>query len=227
MRNFLVLLLFIFPLSIFSQNSKPVPPGGIEMFFDYLHKDFGSNDELTNKKGTIVLEFRINENGVVDSFNIVQDIEGKLAIDLIKSIKSAGGWTPAYQNGHPVAHWMNLPYELGMPKPSIFVSDSAEPAIGLENFKKKFLDNFRYPEKAINAGIQGDFELTFDVKKDGTLTNIKLLKNPGYEIEDAAIRALKRAGKWVPATDEIGKPVLSRTSFTFTLSLKEFRRHVM
>lgn len=227
MRITLLFLLFAFPLSIFCQTSKPVPPGGIEMFFDYLYKDFDSNEKFVDKRGTIVLEFRINEKGVTDSFNIVKDLNEKVAFDLIKSIKSAGGWTPAYKNGKATAHWMKLPYELGVPRASLFISTTPEPAMGLENFKKKFLENFRYPEKAINAGIQGDFELTFDVKVDGTLSNIKILKNPGYDIEEAAIRALKRAGKWLPATTEIGKPVLSKTSFPFTLSLKEFRRHVM
>lgn len=57
----------------------------------------------------------------------------------------------------------------------------------------------------------------------GEPTNIKLVDDPGYELADAAIRALRRAGKWTPAKDADGKDLNYRTTYKFTLSIKEFR----
>ncbi|MGB7526723.1 energy transducer TonB [Sphingobacterium cellulitidis] len=57
----------------------------------------------------------------------------------------------------------------------------------------------------------------------GEPTNIKLVDDPGYELADAAIRALRRAGKWTPAKDADGKDLNYRNTYKFTLSIKEFR----
>lgn len=220
-----MIISLIMPFLISAQTSQPIPPGGIDAFTDYVNKNLIQNERLKNKelKGILELEFRVNQKGVIDSFDIVKDLEGNFAIELVKVIKSAGGWTPANIDGNSVATWVNMPFEI--PGGIITTSRTAMPSISIELFKQKFLSNFRYPEKAINARIQGDFKLVFTVKKDGSLTSIKLLKDPGYGIEEAAIRALSRSGKWLPAHDKNG-PYESETEFEFTLSLKVFRRHI-
>ncbi len=67
---------------------------------------------------------------------------------------------------------------------------------------RKFVsNNIQYPEKARLAKIQGTVILNFIVEVDGTLTDIKLLKEiPNCpECGEEAIRVTKLMPKWLPA----------------------------
>lgn len=223
MRTILFIIL-ICPTLLFGQTSSATPPTSESEFVKYLNNNFSVNKK--DVSGLIELEFRVSETGVLDSFNIVKDIGDNAALDLIKVIKKAGNWSPALEDGKPKASWVSLPYKVWSAE-DISTEDIIEavPVEGIETFRKKFLNNFRYPEQAIKAGISGTFSLQFVVNELGELKNIKLLKDPGYDIEINAIRALKRAGKWKPA-HVINKNIESTVKFDFTLDLKEFNRGV-
>lgn len=229
MRKFL-LIIFILPFVVCAQSNDPKPRTSMDEFVTYLNKNFILNNKVIAEdlSGTIELEFRVNEFGILDSFNIVKDIGGEAAMDLIKVIKKGGNWNPALVNGKPKAAWVSLPYKVLSRTESVHNMDgssTASPVEGIDKFRDKFLSNFKYPEAAINAGIDGSFSLQFDVNELGELKNIKLLKDPGYDIEINAIRALKRAGKWRSASKE-GENISSTNKFDFTLNLKEFKRGV-
>lgn len=212
-----------------AQNNDPVPPNGMAEFVKYLNTNLVLNKTVIDKdlSGEIEVEFRVNKNGVLDSFNVVKDLGDDVAISLIKVIKQAGDWTAASKQGVMVDSWVTLPYKVLSKYNSSLLSENlvAQPSDGIDAFRVKFLKNFKYPEKAINAGVKGVFVLKFTVKENGKLTNIKLLRNPGYDMEEAAIRALRRAGSWLP-TIKNGVPESSDQEFEFTLNLQEFRRHM-
>jgi protein TonB len=62
--------------------------------------------------------------------------------------------------------------------------------------------NLRYPEKAKQAKIQGTVFVTFLVKADGRLNNIKLLQGIGYGCDEEAIRLVQTMPNWKPAKDK-------------------------
>jgi TonB family protein len=63
------------------------------------------------------------------------------------------------------------------------------------NYIKKMLV---YPQQAIDYGIEGTVEITFSVKRDGTLDNFKVVKGLGFGCEDEVITILKNSKKWKP-----------------------------
>lgn len=87
---------------------------------------------------------------------------------------------------------------------------------------KKFLEeNVRCPKKVIRAGISGRIVASFVVEKDGSITELKIVKNllknkDGGPIpydsevlkkcEKEALRVLKFMPKWIPGTQN-GEPV--------------------
>jgi len=82
----------------------------------------------------------------------------------------------------------------------------------------KFLQkNIRYPTQAIDAHIQGKVYVSFVVEKDGHLSNINVLRSPGYGLEDEAIRVLKLVPPWKPGIQN-GRPV--RVSYTMPFSFQ-------
>ncbi len=79
------------------------------------------------------------------------------------------------------------------------LTDSAvnvEPADGWENYKTYVANNLDIPEDMLKRDIRGEVELSFDVKKNGTITNIKVNKSMGAEYDEAAKRLIMEGPQW-------------------------------
>jgi protein TonB len=71
---------------------------------------------------------------------------------------------------------------------------------------KFFAENIKYPEIAKRAGVEGRVTLQFILSKDGTITNISVLKGIGAGCDEEAVRVLGLMGKWSPGRQN-GHPV--------------------
>ncbi|OGW46497.1 MAG: hypothetical protein A2078_01715 [Nitrospirae bacterium GWC2_57_9] len=61
----------------------------------------------------------------------------------------------------------------------------------------------KYPELAAISGYQGTLFVQFDIRKDGTLGNVEVLKSSGYKIlDDEAVRSLRSAAPFQPLPKE-------------------------
>ncbi|WP_161964483.1 energy transducer TonB [Mucilaginibacter endophyticus] len=88
---------------------------------------------------------------------------------------------------------------------------------GITEFTKFIDKNVRYPEKDKIAKIEGRAIATFIVERDGSLTDIKILKSPTPGMEAEALRLLKLSPKWQPAMQN-GRAV--RFQFPVAISFK-------
>ena len=80
----------------------------------------------------------------------------------------------------------------------------------------KFLQkNIRYPSIAKENNIQGKVYIQFVVERDGSLTDIKVLREPGSGTGDEALRVLKMSTHW-KAGIQNGKPV--RVQYTIPVN---------
>ncbi|MFD0749739.1 energy transducer TonB [Mucilaginibacter calamicampi] len=89
------------------------------------------------------------------------------------------------------------------------------PVGGDEAWTKFLRKNLRYPEQAMDAEKGGKVWISFVIEKDGTLTDIKVLKAAGYGMDEEALRVLKKAPAWTPGIQR-GKPV--RVAFTLPIN---------
>jgi protein TonB len=63
----------------------------------------------------------------------------------------------------------------------------------------KFLSqNIKYPNEAMKNKNSGKVFLRFIVEKDGTLSDIQLMKGIGYGFDLEAIRVVKTMPNWIP-----------------------------
>ena len=70
---------------------------------------------------------------------------------------------------------------------------------GGKTAKNHFISsNIQYPAFAIEYKIQGAVELRFIVEEDGSLTNFRILKDPGGGLGDEALRIYQLMPKWIP-----------------------------
>jgi len=79
------------------------------------------------------------------------------------------------------------------------VTDSAvnvEPKDGWENYSTYVANNLDIPEEMLNRDLRSEVELTFDVKANGTISNIRVNKSAGAEYDEAAKRLLLEGPQW-------------------------------
>ncbi|KAA8483116.1 outer membrane transport energization protein TonB [Arcticibacter tournemirensis] len=69
---------------------------------------------------------------------------------------------------------------------------------GMEAFARFLRKNLRYPASAAENGIAGRVFLSFIVERDGSLTNIKVIKGIGFGCDEEAVRVLKKSPSWSP-----------------------------
>jgi len=67
-------------------------------------------------------------------------------------------------------------------------------------------NNIKYPQMAREAGIQGTVYVSFTVEKDGSITQVKVLRGIGGGCDEEAIRVTKMMPKW-KAGKQRGKEV--------------------
>ncbi len=80
---------------------------------------------------------------------------------------------------------------------------------GVEEMYKFVGKNLKYPTAAVKAHVSGTVFLSFIVKEDGTIADVKVMKGLGFGMDDEAIRVLRAFPKWLPGKQD-GKPVKVR-----------------
>jgi protein TonB len=67
---------------------------------------------------------------------------------------------------------------------------------GLSKFYGYISKNYNYPAAAREQGVSGRVIVSFIVEKDGSLTDIKVLRDMGLGTGEEAMRLLKKSPKW-------------------------------
>lgn len=69
---------------------------------------------------------------------------------------------------------------------------------GPNEFTKWVNQRLVYPEIAKENGVQGRVTLQFTVEKDGSVTNVKVLRGVDPSLDKEAVRVVSSSPKWVP-----------------------------
>lgn len=87
-----------------------------------------------------------------------------------------------------------IPYQLVEIKPSFNGGDANEFSIWVNQ-------RLRYPEIARENGIQGRVTLQFTIEKDGSVSNVKVIRGVAPSLDREAVRVVSSSPKWKPGTD--------------------------
>lgn len=85
---------------------------------------------------------------------------------------------------------------------------------GIDGFRKFIAQNYRTPK--IDVDLKGTLIIAFVVEQDGSLTDIKVIRDLGYGTGAEAIRVLKKSKKWIPGVQN-NRPV--RVKYTLPLNI--------
>ncbi|MCF0069446.1 TonB family protein [Dyadobacter sp. CY261] len=77
---------------------------------------------------------------------------------------------------------------------------------GYKAMNKFLANNLEYPDEALEAGVQGSVQVSFLLDEDGNVSSGRIIKSPGAELEEEALRLVRIMPKWTPAQKD-GKPI--------------------
>ena len=86
----------------------------------------------------------------------------------------------------------------------------------LEKFINK---NLKYPQKAWDSNVQGRVVVSFIIEKDGSLTEIKVVRSLSSDTDEEALRIINKSPKWIPGK-QAGQPVRVLFTLPILFSLK-------
>lgn len=85
---------------------------------------------------------------------------------------------------------------------------------GIYEFRKFVMSNFKTPK--LDEGLKGMIVVQFIIEKDGSLSDIKVLRDLGHGTGEEAVRVVGLSEKWKPGIQN-GKPV--RVNYTLPIQI--------
>lgn len=101
----------------------------------------------------------------------------------------------------------------------VAVEQPAEFPGGQAAMMKWLSNNIRYPESAQQNGISGRVVVKFVVEKDGSIGQPSIVKGVDRDLDQEALRVVKRMPKWQPGKNN-GQPVRSYFNLPVTFRLQ-------
>ena len=208
-----------------SVEVMPRFPGGEVALMKYI-QSHAQAPEGTNANGTVILQFVVKADGSIGEVKVVRSIGEALDNEAVRVIKSLPNFIPGTQNGQPVAVWYTLPVRFGstMGSPrhrerdvnkadvpsapqdtTIYKSVEVMPRFpGGEAALMKYIQtNVQTPE---GTDVQGVVILQFVVKADGSIGDVKVVRNLSEAHDKEAVRLIKSLPNFAPGTQN-GQPV--------------------
>ena len=88
-----------------------------------------------------------------------------------------------------------IPYYDCTTKPSFL--NNYDPKVFLEQWVYRYL---KYPQAAVDRGIQGQVLVGFVIDEDGKITDVHVLRGVDELLDDEAVRVISASPKWKPGT---------------------------
>ena len=223
-------------------EQMPKYTGGEEAMMKYVAENIKYPQAAKDKNisGRVFVGFVIEKDGSVSNVKVVRGIGGGCDEEAARVIKEMPKWKPGMQKGKPVRvnYMMPIFFKLddGQPAKSVKKEKASNPDMthdkngvyqiveempqypGGEDALMDYVSkNVVYPSEAQEKGISGRVFVGFIVEKDGSVSNVKVLRGIGGGCDEEAVRVIKGMPKWKPGKQD-GKPV--RVSYMMPIIFK-------
>ncbi|WP_051691912.1 energy transducer TonB [Pedobacter borealis] len=89
---------------------------------------------------------------------------------------------------------------------------------GAKAWSKYMERNLRYPSRAQDEGAAGKVYVSFVVEKDGSITDVSVIKGIGFGCDEEAIKVIKKSPLWKPGKNK-GIPVRVRYNMAINFQM--------
>lgn len=165
--------------NIIKQETAPPPPP-LKTTIKFTPPVITEDENVTDDNQIIDNKELIDKKGAISAFNVAgTDVEG--AVDLREL------------EGHKV-----IVEEKVVEKPFVTVEQMPSFPGGEAEMQRFIQSNLRYPVVAQESGIQGRVTIRFVVTKDGTISNVEVLRGIDPSCDKEAVNVVKKMPKWIP-----------------------------
>lgn len=201
-------------------------------------------------EGRVITNFVVEKDGGLSDFQVVRSVDPLLDEEALRVLKAMPAWKPGKQRGEQVRVRYTLPVTFRLqgddhakttvpPPPAppaaytksnkelkstneVFVVVENQPEFpGGNAAMMKFLnDNINYPAEAQNNGIQGRVIVNLVVEKDGSLSDVKVVRGVNPLLDAEAVRVIESMPAWKPGTQR-GEPVRVRFTLPVVFRLQQ------
>jgi TonB family protein len=79
-----------------------------------------------------------------------------------------------------------------------YVEQMPQPPGGLPNLLQYLDQQARYPAEARRQRVEGKVFVNFIIRRDGKITDVKVVKGLGYGLDEEAVRVVSQLPAWTP-----------------------------
>jgi periplasmic protein TonB len=188
------------------------------------YEDLSPVDVAISSKTEELLDIPITEDKPLEPPKVkvepeIKEVENEIEEEIIKIDTEITDETVIAPPQPPAIETpLEIPEEEDLNKTFLIVETQPAPIGGYEAFYKYIGKNIKYPDQARRMGVEGKVFVQFVVDKDGSITNVEVLKGIGSGCDEEAARVLESAPKWSPGKQR-GRPVRVRMSVPIIFKL--------
>jgi TonB family protein len=199
-------------------------PRGEEKLFSFIKlvKHYPDSAKARRIEGKVYVQFVVKKTGDISDIKILRSPDTLLSQEAIRIVKLMPNWNPGKNlRGDSVDVRMVLPIKFEINHDELYKVLETQPKFPSGDSKLfEFLGkSIKYPELDTQNGIRSKFYLEFIIKKNGSLSNLSLLKNESQEFYKNIALAFNDMPKWNPGIQR-GKPVRTKMVLPFRVHLR-------
>ena len=194
-------------------EDMPEFPGGNGAMMKFIGESIRYPVEAQQKgiQGRVICNFVVMKDGSISDLQIVRGVDPLLDAEALRVLGLMPDWKPGTQRGQAVNVRFTLPvvFSLQGDKPEeqksavtddVFVIVEDQPQFpGGNGALMKFLtENIIYPKEAHANGIQGRVICNFVVMKDGSISDLQIVRGVDPLLDAEALRVLGLMPDWKP-----------------------------
>jgi len=206
-------------------DQHPEFPGGSQAMMDFISQNirYPEKAKVEGVYGRVTVSFVVEKDGSTSNVEVIRGVDPELDKEALRLVRSMPKWMPGKKQGQDVRVRFTLPVQFRLPDqtppagqntnsstqskvsdPDVFVVVEQHPEFpgGTQAMMEYIKQNIRYPEKAKKEGIYGRVTVSFIVEKDGSLSNVEIIRGVDPELDAEAIRLVQSMPKWKPGKDK-------------------------
>ena len=208
-------------------EEMPEFTGGMGECMKFINKNIQYPPEAIEKEiqGRVIVQMVITDEGDVTDAKVVRGVDPLLDKEALRVINLMPKWKPGKQRGKAVNVKYTIPVMFrlsggndveaeskdtpaNVDEKAIFTVCEEMPTFpgGMTECMKFLSKNVDYPKEAQDNGIQGRVIVQFVVKKDGSITDAKVVRGVDPSLDKEALRIINLMPKWTPGKQR-GKAV--------------------
>ena len=194
-------------------ENQPEFPGGMGALMKLIGDSIRYPVEAQQKgiQGRVICNFVVMKDGSISDLQIVRGVDPLLDAEALRVLGLMPDWKPGTQRGQAVNVRFTLPvvFSLQGEKPEgqktavtdevfVVVEDQPQFPGGNVAMMKFISDNIVYPKEAHANGIQGRVISSFVVMKDGSISDLQVVRGVDPLLDAEALRVLGLMPDWKP-----------------------------